>query len=398
MASGGSRDLEAPVIIKKKRKGGHDAHHGGAWKVAYADFVTAMMAFFLLLWLLNTVTSDQKKGLADYFAPASLSRSSSGSGGLLGGKTVTSPGAQVSANAPITANVPLSDSPGFAVEFHEDADDPAELFKLKRQDEETTEEYQSRLEKTAQQLHVEGRKPGETLTEMAARLAEASPAFPRQRHDESRENFRKRIENTAQQFGIQGQKPGERLLDFAERVARGAGQQMAQQRETTQFQQTANEIRQAIQAMPELQQVSKSLILDQTPDGLRIQIVDQDQMSMFSAGSNQMTPQARQLMELLAKAISRVPNKISITGNTDSTPFTRGGAGRDNWDLSSERANASRRILVGAGIPEQRVLSVVGRADRDLLFPTDPKSPSNRRISIVLLREGGAPAATGGRP
>src|SRR5471030_2533106 len=90
-------DKQQPVIIiRRKRKGGHAAHHGGAWKVAYADFVTAMMAFFLLLWLLNVTTDVQRKGIADYFAPASISKSDSGAGGIFGGQTITSDGAEIS--------------------------------------------------------------------------------------------------------------------------------------------------------------------------------------------------------------------------------------------------------------------------------------------------------------
>ncbi|MBK3778061.1 chemotaxis protein MotB, partial [Azospirillum brasilense] len=119
--SGGER----PIIIKKK-KGGHGGHHGGAWKVAYADFVTAMMAFFLLLWLLNVTTSDQRKGIADYFSPTSVSRESSGSGGMLGGRTITAPGAQISPSSPMSADVPVSGPPGHSTQEDEEANDPTD--------------------------------------------------------------------------------------------------------------------------------------------------------------------------------------------------------------------------------------------------------------------------------
>ncbi len=144
-------------------------------------------------------------------------------------------------------------------------------------------------------------------------------------------------------------------------------------------------------------------MIDQTPEGLRIQIVDQDRVSMFPGGSGQMYPQTRQLVQQVAKALAKLPNKLSISGHTDGTPFAAG-SGRDNWDLSSERANATRRALITGGIDEKRIQDVVGKADRDPLAPDQPGSPRNRRVSMVLLRETqaapppGAPPATKAAP
>ncbi len=328
---------EQPIIIKKK-KGGHGGHHGGAWKVAYADFVTAMMAFFLLLWLLNVTTSDQRKGIADYFSPVSVSRESSGSGGMLGGRTITAPGAQISPSSPVSADVPVSGPPGYSAQETDDTADPTE-----------------------------------------ASVAEQKP-------NENRQEYQKRLEEQAKQLGIPSQKPGEKLGDFAERVKEGAEKLQQAQTEAKQFQQAATEIRQAIQSIPELEPLAQNLMIDQTPEGLRIQIVDQDRVSMFPGGSGQMYPQTRQLVMQVAKALNKLPNKLSISGHTDGVPFPAG-SGRDNWDLSAERANATRRALVAGGIPENRIQDVVGRADRDLLVPDQPGSPRNRRISMVLLRE-----------
>ncbi|HYG87205.1 MAG TPA: flagellar motor protein MotB [Azospirillum sp.] len=332
---------EQPIIIKKK-KGGHGGHHGGAWKVAYADFVTAMMAFFLLLWLLNVTTSDQRKGIADYFAPVSVSRETSGSGGMLGGQTITAPGAQLNSTSPISPEMPSTPSPNGGGEDSTGG--------------------------------MEGASPGE------------------QRNNENRLEYQQRLEQLAKQLGIPGQKPGEKLSDFADRVTEAAAQLQQQQSEGKQFQQAANEIRQAIQSIPELQPLAQNLMIDQTPEGLRIQIVDQDRVSMFPGGSAQMYPQTKQLVMQVAQALSKLPNKLSISGHTDGIPFASGAA-RDNWDLSTDRANATRRALLAGGIPENRIQDVTGRADRDLLVPDQPGSPRNRRISIVLLRDVQMPVA-----
>ncbi|WP_029006745.1 flagellar motor protein MotB [Azospirillum halopraeferens] len=357
---------EQPIIIKKK-KGGHGGHHGGAWKVAYADFVTAMMAFFLLLWLLNVTTSDQRKGIADYFAPMSVSRETSGSGGLLGGQTITVPGAQISPSSPISSDAPTSGPPGYQTNEVEDADEASEV---------TTS--------------------GGPASGGGDAATGDTGAAAGQRPNETRFEHQQRLEQMASQLGIPGQKPGERLADFAERVNEAADVLNIARNEARQFQEAATEIRQAIQSIPELEPLAQNLMIDQTPDGLRIQIVDQDRVSMFPGGSSQMFPQTRQLVGQLAGVLAKLPNNLSISGHTDGVPFAAG-AGRDNWDLSAERANATRRALIAGGIPESRIRDVVGRADRDLLVPDQPASPRNRRISIVLLREtqaraDGAPA------
>ncbi|CAO3400710.1 flagellar motor protein MotB [Azospirillum sp. 11R-A] len=366
--SGNSGGDERPIIIKKK-KGGHGGHHGGAWKVAYADFVTAMMAFFLLLWLLNVTTSDQRKGIADYFSPVSVSREQSGSGGMLGGKTITVPGAQVSPSSPMSADVPVSGPPGYSAQQTEDADDPTESTSGPGQ----------------------GTGPGKSASGAApdADVADQKP-------NETRAEFQKRMEEMAKQLGIPGQKPGEKLSDFGERVKEAMDSLQGAAKEARQFQQAATEIRQAIQSVPELEPLAQNLMIDQTPEGLRIQIVDQDRVSMFPGGSGQMYPQTRQLVQQVAKALSKLPNKLSISGHTDSSPFPAG-SGRDNWDLSTERANATRRALLAGGIDPTRIQDVVGKADRDPLVADQPNSPRNRRIAMVLLRETQAAPSAGGQ-
>jgi chemotaxis protein MotB len=157
------------------------------------------------------------------------------------------------------------------------------------------------------------------------------------------------------------------------------------------FDQAEGLLKQAIGSNPELQQFANQIAIDRTPEGLRIQILDQDKFSMFPSGGAIPYEKARDLLVMVGKVIARLPNKISVTGHTDSTPFPPG-SGRDNWTLSTERANVSRELLVSAGVDEDRIARVSGLAGRDPFVPQDPKDPRNRRISIVLLRQAIPPA------
>jgi len=332
-------ETDRPIIIKKKKKGGHhDAHHGGAWKVAYADFVTAMMAFFLLLWLLNVTTDEQRAGIADYFDPASVARTNSGSGGVLGGTTITSPGAQTSPSARASIHQmrpgrpePVEDSDAMDESASEDAT-PDAVADIER-----------------------GGTGGADSDEGAGG------------------------------FSLEGPEVGG--PSEAERLAREAAQA-----EQARFEQAEAELRQAVEAEPALEGLARSLMVDMTPEGLQIQIVDQDRASMFPSGSALPLEHTRRLLGLVARVVSRLPNDVTIAGHTDSIPFpaeTRYG----NWELSADRANASRRVLIEAGLSPDRIARVEGQADTDPLFADDPASPRNRRISITLLREQPPPAA-----
>jgi chemotaxis protein MotB len=303
-------DIEQPIIIKKIKKGGH-GHHGGAWKVAYADFVTAMMAFFLLLWLLNATTEEQKSGLADYFSPASVSSPSSGAGGVLGGKSISVEGNRVSAGGPSEGGVTLPIPPDLSTPTEEQSDE-------------------SDPEKS-------GPKSGES--------------------DEVDE------------------------AEVAELLAK---------REQEQFEAAEEALRDAIEAVPELEELQDSLIIEQTPEGLRIQLVDQDGLSMFASGSAKPNDHLVKLIGLVAEVVTQLPNKVSISGHTDSNPY-RGGDHYTNWELSSDRANTARRLLTGAGLDLGRVADVQGRAATEPLLPEDTVNASNRRISMVLLRENPLP-------
>ena len=288
-----------PIIIKRVNKG-HGGHHGGAWKVAYADFVTAMMAFFLLLWLLNAVTEEQLQGIADYFAPASVSESTSGSGGILAGTALGDQGAKADGSQQIIQ--------AMAPEAPKDAKD--------------------------------GKAP------KSGGVSDTTDAA-----------------------------------------------QAAAKREADEFQSAAQSIRQAMQDMPELAELSKQVLIDQTPEGLRIQLIDQEGRSMFDPASAHPNDRARLLLRAVAKVVTQLHNRITVAGHTSVTP--KGERGGDDWALSAARANASRNILQEAGVVPDRIYQVSGKANSDPLFPDDPTQAGNRRIAIVLLKE--APVLPSGR-
>jgi len=293
MAMGGDR----PIIIKKIKKGGHGGHHGGAWKVAYADFVTAMMAFFLLMWLINTTSPEQKRGIADYFAPASVSASTSGSGGILAGTSLGNQGVKG--------------------------------------------------EGTVKVLEQQAPDPPKNVIDQGASSKQAAST----------------IENATEQS----------LRDALKK------------REEQAFQAAAQSIAQAMQNMPELAELSKNVIVDQTPEGLRIQLVDQEGRSMFDQGSAKPNDRARVLLRAIARVINQMPNRISIAGHTSASADGKKPAA--DWALSSQRADASRAILQEAGVDSDRVRQITGKAASEPLYPDDPTLAGNRRIAIVLLRE-----------
>ena len=285
---------DAPILIKKVKKVSGGGHHGGAWKVAYADFVTAMMAFFLLMWLINTTSPEQKRGIADYFAPASVSEATSGSGGILAGTAIGDKG--VKSDGSVTVVQKMS------------ADSPKDPL-------------------------TEGKSPQSSAGDPTSAMRQA-----------------------------------------------------LEKRETDTFQSAAESLRQALQDMPELAELSKQVLVDVTPEGLRIQLVDQEGRSMFEQGSTKPNDRARVLLRAVAKVINQLHNRITVAGHTSGSPAgqPRGG---DDWALSASRANASRAVLQEAGVAPDRIYQVSGKATSEPLFPDDPTLPGNRRIAIVLLRE-----------
>ncbi len=285
---------DTPIMIKKVKKVIGGGHHGGAWKVAYADFVTAMMAFFLLMWLINTTSPEQKRGIADYFAPASVSESTSGSGGILGGTAMGDKG--VKSDGSIST-------------------------------------VQQQATETPKDPSTAGKSTTGGSGDPAAALRAA-----------------------------------------------------LEKKEADNFQSAAESLRQALQDMPELAELSKQVLVDVTPEGLRIQLVDQEGRSMFDQSSAKPNDRARVLLRAVSKVINQLHNRVTISGFTSATPPGTPRVG-DDWALSASRANASRSVLQEAGVSPDRIYQVSGKANSEPLYPDDPTLPGNRRISIVLLRE-----------
>lgn len=287
-----------PIIVKKVKKVVGGGHHGGAWKVAYADFVTAMMAFFLLLWLLNVATQEQLNGIADYFRPTLASTSQSGAGGVMGGVSAVTDGAM--------------------------------------------------------------------RTELVNDVTDSTPSTVVDDDEQVEDNEEEDLQNT--------------------KLTKEKFEELKAQEEQKAFDAAKKDIMAAIQNDAQLKELAKNLIIDMTPEGLRIQIVDQQGKSLFPLGSAKMYDETYLLMSKVAQVITKLPNKVSINGHTDSVPYGDK-ADYNNWDLSADRANASRRALTASGLNPQKIANVSGKADTDHLLPKDPTNPQNRRISIILLRE-----------
>ena len=263
-----------PVIIKKKKVVAGHGHHGGAWKVAYADFVTAMMAFFLLMWLLNATTEDQRKGLADYFNPSiPISRISGGGSGALNGSSV------------LSQQTLTTDGVGASSHY------------------------------AAPSLRDDGSEDG-----------------AKDRDETELEAVQDGIKEVEQELGD---------ADLADHI-------------TTRM----------------------------TPDGLVVELADQDAAPLFEIGSAKPSPLLLQLLEVIAPVLATVANDIEVIGHTDSRRFP-GGADYTNWNLSSDRAIASRELLVAYGLPAAQFVAIIGKADTELLSD-DPLASRNRRIAILL--------------
>ena len=275
--SGDAKKLQ-PIIIKRVKKGGHAAH-GGAWKIAYADFVTAMMAFFLLMWLLGSTSEGDKKGIADYFQSplkvAMLGGSGSGESSSIikgGGEDITRDVGQV-----------------------------------------------KRADKDEQRRKLQALKAEQVRAE------------------------------------------ADRLRDLKARVEA------------------------KIDATATLAALKSQIRIDMTRDGLRIQIVDENNRPMFESGSAVVQPHMRTLLREIGAVLAEVPNRITLEGHTDAAPFSGEQRGYSNWELSSDRANASRRELMAGGLPIDRMLRVQGLSDSVPFDDKDPRAPTNRRISIIVM-------------
>ena len=284
-----------PIIVKKVKKGGH-AVHGGAWKIAYADFVTAMMAFFLLMWLLGSTSEGDKKGLSDYFTSPLKVAMMGGTGSGQSSSVINGGGKDLTQTVGQNARSDSSSNPI---------------------------EKKAAMEAIKAEIAKQDAKKLDALSEKISAL---------------------------------------------------------------------------IASNPKLSEFSSQIRIDATPDGLQIQIVDDQKRPMFDSGSAVVKPYMRDILREIGGALNGVDNKIGLDGHTDRKPFGLGDRGYSNWELSADRANASRRELMLAGLPDERLGRVMGLASSNLLEEDDPFSPINRRISILVMsREAEARLAGAGR-
>jgi chemotaxis protein MotB len=299
---------ERPIIIVRKKKRGVHAHHGGAWKVAYADFVTAMMAFFLVMWLVTAVSKDQRAAIFDYFKNPSMEpgKSAKPAPGQMGpGGASTSP---INLHGGLNAMQPSSTR-------RPDIYGPAGPVS-------------SRNDKNQQAAaHTPVIAPVPTPEQAAAAQQEA---------------------------------------------------------EHKQLESLMAELRAAVNKSQALEPFKDQLLLDITPEGVRIQIVDAQNRPMFDVGSARLRDYTTAILRELAPYLDSVPNRISLTGHTDIRPYPSTN-GYTNWELSADRANAARRALTAGGLPDSKVSRVVGLSSSVLFDKQDPQNPINRRISIVVM-------------
>lgn len=281
-----SDDKKRPIIIVK-RKINAGGHHGGAWKVAYADFVTAMMAFFMVMWLVASVSKEQRAALFDYFKNPSMEE----------GKSVKPAPGQAGPGGASTSPIDLGGG----------LDAPKS--------------------------------------------------------------------NPTDENGL-GQPVNTVSDDQARKIAAEA--------EKKQLESLEQELREAIDKSQALQPFKDQLLLDITPEGLRIQIVDKQNRPMFDLGSTRLKDYTTDILHEVARYLNTVPNRISLSGHTDSQPYS-GARGYTNWELSADRANAARRALLEGGLKPAQIARVVGLANSVLFDRENPFNPINRRISIIVM-------------
>jgi chemotaxis protein MotB len=371
MAGKGKKDERGGIVVKKEEVV-ESGHHGGAWKVAYADFVTAMMAFFLLMWLLNATTEEQRRGLADYFSPQNvLARSNSGNGQPFGGRTPYDQENMVSDQGVQSVLPGKQAAP---------SDDETDVTPAGPPPNETPTPQEN--PRAGAREDAAGNAPRPQPQDGAH--APGGGVAPRPAQTPSQKEF---LANAGAGTLV---KPDARQLDEGTLRAELA------RREQAAFQAAAEQIREAVRSDPQLAELARQLAIDVTPEGLRIQLLDAEHEAMFPSGSAEMNERGQALLRKIAPVLARLPQPIVITGHTDAQPYR--GTGRTNWELSSDRAGATRRLLADSGLPEARFREVSGRADREPLVPADPMAAANRRIAILVQSSALPPAAPARAP
>jgi chemotaxis protein MotB len=321
-----------PIIVIKK-KGGHGGHHGGAWKIAYADFVTAMMCFFMVMWLVNTATVVTKENIASYFRQPGLFETGSGTP-LMTGQT----GILDDAFAP-NNNFKAGTQGG-----KNDTVEPG----VKGDEEGTQSSF------------------GQESDRRSKEQKEFSIVVPKT-------DIKDGEAPTASELGVTPDTQASIL----------SGQNMGSG-EIASFEQVANEIENLFKTSPELEKLLGQVDVKIDSDGLNIEVADSDKTSMFQVGSARILPEAEAAFGKLGEIIGKLDNTIDIVGHTDARPFAAGDKGYSNWELSTDRANAARRALQKQNINSDRITSVVGMADKLLREYSEPMAPENRRISLKV--------------
>ena len=288
----------APIIVKKIIDEGHAGAHGGAWKIALADMMTAMMAFFLLMWLLGAANADQRKSIADYFKPNSLTKSAinvnntSGSTGLMGGQSI--------------------------------------------------------IDETALPL-------------AAAQTSLFQVLQPR--------------ENT-------GSKDSDKDKEKSDALSQEEKARIASESDKSNFEKLEKELKEKLSQNSELAKLKENVVFTREKDGLRIEIIDKADFSMFGLGDSQLTPKSMALIEEISRSLAVMPNSIRVRGHTDAQAFA--GTGRNNWSLSAERADITRQIMIRKGVEESKITRIEGVADKEPFVASDPLDSRNRRISVTV--------------
>ncbi len=336
---------ENPNIIIKKYKKSHHASHGGAWKIAYADFVTAMMAFFLLMWLVSAASEETKKGVAEYFTASVITAKAASVGaGILGG--------EISAVQSGNIEIELDKEDDKYVSHNSSVPNSKEQLNHEKQmfpndfGSNTTGVKKDITKNIEVKEHSENIISQEKMNknEMTAHLSKAAEISNKKMINEDKNKENKNYEL---------------------------------------IKKTMNKIKSAFKSSVNIEKLKNNLDIELTNEGLKIQIIDSPDREMFKIGSANPEKHTEDIIKHVAKIIYELPNKINISGHTDSYPYNKKNYG--NWELSSDRANETRRILEKCGIGSDRFMEVNGRADRDPFNKKNTKAPENRRISITVL-------------
>ena len=388
---------DRPIIIKRYKKA-HHLTHGGAWKIAYADFVTAMMAFFLLMWLINVTTEETKKGIAEYFTSSVIVMESASTGtGMIEGETSAVQNGNSereiedennNKSNTYNSNIPkMKDQAAPRIQSYPDDFAPSEMGDKDINRKITTYTNESNNPNVEHRVERQGAIPEDTNV---ADLKKIDNKDHGKGADET-EN----IDNADKKNQVQSiiaknlkaiDKQLEQQLTASEKAAEDkelekAAAEDLQKKEM--IQKVEDNIRAAFNSLQEIEKFKHNLIVELTDEGVRIQIVDNSDHEMFKNGSPMPAKFTEKIIKTLGNVLEKLPNKINITGHTDSRPYNKKGYG--NWELSSDRAHATRRILENSDIKGSRFIEVNGRADRDPFNKNDPMAPENRRISITVL-------------